>query len=448
MMPTLSNGSTLTVLPSDGTMPHTAFYFTLTTPDGVVSEPQGALPDYFFGWVELASVDVFDGFFAVTGFTHDGKYQINTEIDTYLFDNEGNFIRTLSDEAAYLSAEIVSIEASSPDDIVVTWNGANSYSSGENTQYGEHQIIVADGVAQPDTFENDLPEVADLNVYLTAGQSAFDIDFLGSDADFDLLTYEIVDGPAHGTLELDTEISGNPYPFYQGNYIGSPHYHGSFWNNNQFQFFADEGFTGTDSFTVRATDGQGNSQLATVTINAASPTDGPRYLGLTDEADILRYFNYDQGVMAAAKGGDDDLSGSRFGDSLNGGAGNDLLHGEAGNDKLTGGQGVDRLQGGLGNDTFIFAAGDIADPQQFDGRLDHIIDFCGAGGRGAGEQDFISFFGFGQGSTLSFDRYASDDGLLQIYRVDDLADPDNSGSIMVQMASNTTQLGQGDYFFF
>jgi serralysin len=448
MMPTLSNGSELSVLPSDGTMPYTAFYFTLTTPDGVVSEPQGALPDYFFGWVELASVDVFDGFFAVTGFTHDGKYQINTEIDTYLFDNEGNFIRTLSDEAAYLSAEIVSIEASSPDDIVVTWNGANSYSSGENTQYGEHQIIVTDGVAQPDTFENDLPEVADLNVYLTEGQSAFDIDFLGSDADFDLLTYEIVDGPAHGTLELDTEISGNPYPFYQGNYIGSPHYHGSFWNNNQFQFFADEGFTGTDSFTVRATDGQGNSQLATVTINVASPTDGPRYLGLTDEADILRYFNYDQGVMAAAKGGDDDLSGSRFGDSLNGGAGNDLLHGEAGNDKLTGGQGVDRLQGGLGNDTFIFAAGDIADPQQFDGRLDHIIDFCGAGGRGAGEQDFISFFGFGQGSTLSFDRYASDDGLLQIYRVDDIADPDNSGSIMVQMASNTTQLGQGDYFFF
>jgi serralysin len=447
MMPTLSNGSTLNVLPTDGTMPHTAFYFTLTTPDGTVSEPQGALPDYFFGWVELASVDVFDGFFAVTGFTHDGKYQINTDIDTYLFDNDGNYIRTLSDDAAYLSAEIVSIEATSPEDVVVTWTGANSYSGGENTQYGEHQIIVADGVSQPDTFENDLPVVADLNVHLTAGQQAFDIDFRGSDADFDLLTYEIVDGPSHGTLELDTEISGNPYPFYQGNYIGSPHYHGSFWNNNQFQFSPDEGFVGTDSFTVRATDGQGNSELATITITVA-PTDGPSYVALSDGADILRYFNYDHGVMVAAKGGDDDLSGSRLGDSLNGGAGNDLLHGEAGNDKLTGGQGVDRVQGGLGNDTFIFQARDIADPLQSSGRFDHIIDYTGAGGRDAGEQDFISFFGFGAGSTLTFDRYASDDGLVQIYTVDDPTNPDHSGSIMVQMASGTAQLVRGDYYFF
>lgn len=447
-MPTLSNGSELSVLPTDGTMPHTAFYFTLTSPDGVVSEPYGALPDYVFGWVELASVDVFDGFFAITGFTHDGKYELDTEINTYIFDNAGSYVRTLSDDAAYLSAEIVSVEAATPDDVVVTWNGANSYSSGENTQYGEHQIIVADGLSQPDTFANDLPVVADLNIYVTAGQPVFDIDFLGSDADFDLLSFEVVDGPEHGTLQLDTEISGNPYPFYQGNYIGSPHYHGSFWNNNQFQFSPDDGFVGSDSFTVLATDGQGSSQLATVTINVASPTDGPRYVALGDEADILRYFNYDQGIMVAAKGGDDDLSGSRFDDSLNGGAGNDLLHGEAGNDKLTGGQGVDRLQGGLGNDTFIFQAGDLADPRQFDGRFDHIIDFCGAGGWSSGEQDFISLFGFGEGATLTFDHYASADLLQQIYRVDDPTDPDHSGSIMVQMAGTTAQLAQGDYCFF
>lgn len=447
-MPTLSNGSELTVLPTDGTMPHTAFYYTFTTPDGVVSEPHGALPDFVFGWVELASVDVFDGFFAITGFTHHGRTQLSTEIDTYLFDNQGNFIRTLSDEAAYLSAGIVAVEATSPDDVVVTWKGANSYSSGENTQYGEHQIIVADGVSQPDTFQNDLPVVANLNIHVTTGQSVFDIDFRGSDADFDLLSFEVVDGPDHGTLKLDTEISGNPYPFYQGNYIGSPHYHGSFWNNNQFQFSPDDGFVGADSFTVLATDGQGNSQLATITINVASPSDGPQYLALTDAADILRYYDYDQGVMVAAKGGDDDLSGSGFDDSLNGGSGNDLLHGEAGNDKLTGGTGVDRMQGGLGNDTFIFQAGDIADPQQFDGRFDHIIDFCGAGGWSSSENDFISFFGFTEGATLSFDHYASDDGLLQIYRIDDPANPDNSGSIMVQMADNSALLGQGDYCFF
>ena len=206
-MPTLSNGSELTVLPTDGTMPHIAFYFTLTTPDGVVSEPFGALPDYVFGGVELGSVDVFDGFFAITGFTHHGRTQLTTEIETHVFDNEGNFIRKLSDEAAYLSADIVSVEAQSPDDIVVTWNGANSYSSGENTQYGEHQIILAAGVSQPDTFVNDIPVLTDLNIYVTAGQPVFDIAFRGSDADFDLLSFEVVDGPDHGTLELYTEIS-------------------------------------------------------------------------------------------------------------------------------------------------------------------------------------------------------------------------------------------------
>jgi len=447
-MPTLSNGTELTVLPADGSMPHAAFYYTLTTPDGVVSEPHGALPDFVFGWVELASVDVFDGFFAITGLTHHGRTELSTVIDTYIFDNQGNFIRTLSDEAAYLSAAIVGVEATSPDDVVVTWTGANSYSSGENTQYGEHQIIVANGLSQPDTFENDLPVVADLNIYVTAGQPVFDIEFRGSDADFDLLAFQVVDGPDHGTLELGTEVSGNPYPFYQGNYIGSPHYHWSFWNNNQFQFHADEGFIGGDSFTVLATDGQGNSQLATITINVAPPSGGPHYVALTDQADILRYYDHDDGILVAARGGDDDLSGSGFDDSLNGGSGNDLLHGEAGNDKLTGGTGVDRMQGGLGNDTFIFQAGDIADQQAFDGRFDHIIDFCGAGGWSPGENDFISFFGFGEEATLSFDHYSSDDGLLQIYRIEDPANPGHSGSIMVQMAESAAQLSQDDYCFF
>ena len=445
-MPTLSNGSELTVLPSVD-MPHTAFHFTLTSPDGTVSDPIGAVPDFVFGGVELASVNVFDGFFAITAFTHHGRLQDITELDTYIFDNEGNYIRTLSDEAAYLSAEIVSIEAQSPNDIVVTWKGANSYSSGENTQYGEHQIVLANGVTQPDTFVNDAPVLTDLNIYVTAGQPVFDIAFRGSDADFDLLSYELVDGPDHGTLALYTEISGNPYPFYQGSYIGSPHYHGSYWNNNLFQFSPEDGFVGTDSFTVLATDGQGNSRLATITVNVA-PTDGPQYLALSDEADILRYYNSDHGVFVASKGGDDDLSGSRFDDSLNGGAGNDILHGELGRDKLTGGKGVDRMQGGAGNDTFIFAAGDLAGSTEFGGRLDHIIDFHGAGNSGPGEQDFLSFFDYGEDATLTFDHYADEGGSLQVYKVEAPDNPENSGLIMVQMADGTSQLGQGDYAFF
>ena len=58
--------------------------------------------------------------------------------------------------------QIVSINASSPDDITVTWTGANEYFGGENTQYGEHQIILEGGALQPDTFVNHEPTVTDL----------------------------------------------------------------------------------------------------------------------------------------------------------------------------------------------------------------------------------------------------------------------------------------------
>ena len=447
-MPTLSNGSELTIWEDVAGESPAAFLFSLTDTNGDVSEPIGALPDYFFGWVTLASVDVFDGFFAITGFTNDGKYEIFTQLDTYLFDNDGNYIRTVSDEAAYLSTAIVSVEAGSPDDVTVTWTGANGYFGGENTQYGEHQIILDDGVLQPDSFENHAPVVSDLAFTLNPGQSLLDIDFSASDADFDLLNFTIVDGPAHGTLELDTEFEGNYYPFHQGSYFESLHYHRDFLANNQFDYFPEDGFTGTDTFTVYATDGQGNSNLATITITVGSDPFAPQYIELGNEADALVYYDSDHPVLVAAKGGDDNLFGSRFGNSLNGGAGNDLLHGGIGNDKLTGGLGVDRMQGGEDNDTFIFAAGDIADPLQSDGRFDHIVDFHGAGNSGPGEQDFLSFFGFGEDATLAFDHYASDDQLLQIYKVTDPDDPSHSGLIMVQMADGTAQIEQGDYRFF
>jgi len=449
-MPTLSNGSELTIWEDTAGDGPVAFFFNLTETDGDVSEPIAALPNYFFGYVTLASVNVFDGFFAITGFTNDGRYEITTDIDTYLFDNEGNYLRTVSDEAAYLSTNIVSVEAESPDDVRVTWTGANSYFSGQNTQYGIHQTIVTAGLLQADTFANHAPVVVDAAFTVAEGQSLLDNEFAGTDADFDLLSYTIVDGPDHGTLELDTQFDGDFYPFHQGNYIGSLHYHGDFLTNNLFDYIPAAGFVGTDTFTVFATDGQGNSDLATIKIAVGAPTlAGPEYIALGNGAENLQYYAYDHPVLVAANGGDDVLYGSRFDDSLNGGAGNDLLHGGAGRDKLTGGQGVDRMQGGADNDTFLFAAGDIADPQQNGGRFDHIIDFHGAGNSDySREQDFLSFFGFGDNTTLEFDHYASADQTEQIYRITDPDDPTNSGLIMVQMAEGVAQLARGDYHFF
>lgn len=445
-MPTLSNGSELTVWEDLANESRAAILFNTTAPDGTVTEGEGAIEDYFFGFVTLASVNVFDGFFSITGFVNDGKYQIWTDIETWLFDNDGNYIRSITDDAAFLSAEIVSVEAETPDDVTVTWIGANDYFGGENAQYGQHQTILENGVLQPDTFVNDAPVLSDMAFTIQPGQSLLDVEFAATDADYDLLTYTIVDGPDHGTLELDTNFEGDEYPFYQGHFLESLHYHGGFLSGNLFDYMPEAGFAGTDTFIVQATDGQGNSNLATITITVGGNAE---YIALGNQADTVRYFDSIHAVMVAALGGNDDLSGSRFDDSLNGGAGNDLLHGERGNDRLTGGQGVDRMQGGGGNDTFIFFAGDIADPSLNDGRMDHIIDFSGAGSNSrAVEQDFLSFFGFGDDATLTFDHYASDDGLLQVYSV---FDPDNAaycGPILVQMANGTAQLGQGDYCFF
>jgi serralysin len=171
-MPILSNGSELAVWeePDNPNPSPNAILFSITESDGDVIGPVGAKPDYFFGGVDLASVDVFDGFFALTSFTNDGRNEVFTTLETQIFDNEGNLVRTISDQAAFRSARIVSVTATSPDDITVTWIGANEYFQGENTQYGRHQLIIEDGVVQPDTFVNHLPAVADLDLTLSQGR--------------------------------------------------------------------------------------------------------------------------------------------------------------------------------------------------------------------------------------------------------------------------------------
>ncbi|MCV9967086.1 Ig-like domain-containing protein [Pararhizobium sp. BT-229] len=370
-MPTLSNGSELTVWEDTNNESPDAILFTIKEADGDTLGPVGAQQDYFFGWVDLASVDVFDGFFTVTTFTNDGRTEVFSRVETHVFDNDGNYIRTLSAQAAYLSTDIVSVTAESPDDITVTWVGANEYLGGENTQYGEHEIILEDGVLQPDTFVNNDPTVANLTFTLSPGQSLDDIKFSAADADFDLLSFIVADGPDHGTLEQETRYDAGYYPFPQGEYAGSLHYHQDFLSGNYFDYSPESGFTGTDSFTVYATDGQGNSNLATIIIKVVPP---PESIVLTEAREIVSYAAYDHAVLVAANGGNDRITGSGFDDTLDGGQGNDRLrggagdddifggagsdcvHGGDGNDILSGGASRDTLTGGAGNDTFVFDA--------------------------------------------------------------------------------------------
>ncbi len=355
-MPILSNGSELTVWeePENPNPSPDAILFSITETDGDVVGPVGAKSDFPFGGVDLVSVDVFDGFFTITSFTQEGRTETWTTVETQVFDNDGNLVRTLSDRAAYLSAQIVSINASTPDDITVTWIGANEYFGGENTQYGEHQIIVAGGIAQPDSFVNHAPEIADLDLTLSQGEALIDTAFKATDADYDQLRFVVVDGPDHGVFGQETRYDGNFYPFPQGGYGGSLHYHADFLNGNLFDYTPDAGFIGTDSFTVYATDGQGNSNIATVTITVTLP---PKSFSLTDDRNVTNYAGLDRAIQVAALGGDDRIDGTPFNDLLDGGAGHDQLFGGAGADRILGGTGTDWLKGGAGNDDIDGGAG-------------------------------------------------------------------------------------------
>ena len=101
----------------------------------------------------------------------------------------------------------------------MTWIGANDYFGGENTQYGQHRIILDGGALQPDTFVNHAPRVADLNLSLSQGEVLIDVRFKAADADYDLLSFVVVDGPDHGTFGQETRFDGNFYPFYQAHYF-------------------------------------------------------------------------------------------------------------------------------------------------------------------------------------------------------------------------------------
>jgi serralysin len=350
-MPTLSNGSELVVFEDEGPDNQTPYsvLLTITEPDGDVVASGGVQDDFVFGFVDVEAVNVFDGFFTITTSTNDGRNEIFTDLQTFVFDNEGHLIRTLaSQEAAYLSTKVLSVSATSPNDITVTWTGANRYFGGENTQYGQHQTILSGGVLQPDTFVNHAPTMFDQSFVISQGQVVDHTEFSARDPDYDLLSFVIVDGPDHGTVAQKTQFDPGYYPFHQGHVFDSYHYHADFLHGNYFNYKPAAGFVGTDSFTVYATDGQGNSRIATITITVTPPAE---QITLTSARDVATYVAYSHAVVVDALGGDDVVLGSAHADTIDGGGGNDSLSGgTGGNDTISGGAGDDRIWGSPGND--------------------------------------------------------------------------------------------------
>ena len=204
-----------------------------------------------------------------------------------------------------------------------------------------------------------------------------------SDPDGDTLTFTEVAGPANGTLIINA--------------------------NGSFQFTPVADFTGTDSFTFRASDGTlSDTATATITVNPEpvdptapdEPTTGDDTLIGTPLNDILNALAGNDTISGLAgddlliggggndniKGalGDDRLRGNGGDDMLKGGGGNDNIKGNGGADVINGGGGADRLNGGGGNDTIAGKGGDDtlkgnggADVFQFrtSDRNDTIADF-------------------------------------------------------------------------
>ena len=93
------------------------------------------------------------------------------------------------------------------------------------------------------------PPIAQEQTVSTDQNTPVDVTLLATDADNDLLTYSIVSYPSHGTLD----ITGIP----------------------KVTYTPDPDYTGTDSFTFKANDGEADSNAATVSITVTLPT-GPR----------------------------------------------------------------------------------------------------------------------------------------------------------------------------
>ncbi len=119
-----------------------------------------------------------------------------------------------------------------------------------------------------------------------------------------------------------------------------------------FTYDPAKGFLGSDSFDYTLKDDEGESDIATVTIDVELP--GDAIVG-SDNDDFIRGSHEDDFILA--KGGRDVAFGRHGDDTLIGGEGRDYLRGGSGDDVLIGGTDSDRLSGGRGDDTLIGGEG-------------------------------------------------------------------------------------------
>ncbi|MFN6560314.1 MAG: Ig-like domain-containing protein [Nostoc sp. ChiSLP01] len=134
-------------------------------------------------------------------------------------------------------------------------------------------------------------------------------------------------------------------------------------NSGNVVFTPTAGFTGNGSFNYTLSDGNGGTDVATVTVAVGVNLNGTNNndnLNGTSGNDIINGLNAQDTISGNAgndclvgDNGDDKLYGGTGNDKLYGGNGQDTLSGDAGNDRLEGDNGDDKLYGSDGNDNLI-----------------------------------------------------------------------------------------------
>ncbi len=100
-------------------------------------------------------------------------------------------------------------------------------------------------------------------------------------------------------------------------------------SNGSFTYTPPTSFTGADSYTYSADDGNGSTATA------------------------IAHFMVGMASTVGGTSSNDTLTGTSASELLSGGSGNDTLNANDGNDILNGGSGNDTMNGGNGNDTYI-----------------------------------------------------------------------------------------------
>ncbi|HSW26448.1 MAG TPA: calcium-binding protein, partial [Burkholderiaceae bacterium] len=163
---------------------------------------------------------------------------------------------------------------------------------------------------------------------------------------------------------------------------------------------------------------------------------------------LARGLTVSQFEIYRGTGGDDELRGSKAGETLRGGGGDDRLDGRAGNDTLQGGGGGDLLTGGGGTDKFVFGFAETGTGDQitdFTRGSDDLVITRAAFGMGASDKlNLIS------GTTLTATGskpqffFETDNGRLWF-------DADGAGreadGVLVATLDGVKALGSGDFLF-